>query len=515
MRLGIDFGTTRTVVSAVKNGSYPVVSFSWKNEIKDYIPSIAAVKDGNLYFGWSAADRLHQPEVRLLRSFKRLMGHFSPDDTVDLGPGITISMLDLVTRFLAHVKRMILKHGNLPVARGNPLEVMVATPANANSNQRYLTLEAFRSAGFHVLGAMNEPSAAVLEFLHHLSGSFGPKSPKRCLIIYDLGGGTFDTSVVAIADGKHDVLGYEGVATLGGDDFDEIILDMVLEQIRLPRNNLGPAATTRLLEECRERKEGLRYNTRTIMVDVGAVLDGKPPVVLETVQLYERCRPIIQQSLDAVQNLLSNNNLKEAGATRSIAAFYLVGGSVSYPPVARELRTLYKNKVKTSPCPQASTSVGLAIAADLQVQMRIRETVSRHFGVWREIGEDKVFDPIFPKDKRVDPDSGRLTVARRYRPLHNVGFLRYLECNFLGEAGEPEGDISIWQNIYFPYDPALADRKNLAGIPIERRVDLSSQEVVETYVYDADGIIRVEIENCTGGYGRSYRLQPERTTAGL
>jgi len=147
MRLGIDFGTTRTVVSAVKNGTYPVVTFSWKNEIKDYIPSIAAVQDGNLYFGWSAAERLHQPEVRLL-------------------------------------------------------------------------------------------------------------------------------------------------------------------------------------EECRERKEGLRYNTRNIMIDVGAVLVGKEPVVLETVQLYDRCRPIIEQSLNAVQNLLSNNDLSEAGTARSIASFYLVGGSV-------------------------------------------------------------------------------------------------------------------------------------------------------------------------------------------
>jgi len=513
MRLGIDFGTTRTVVSAVKNGSYPVVSFAWKNEMKDYIPSMAAVSDGKLYFGWSAADRLHRPEVRLLRSFKRLMGHFRPEDTVDLGGGITISMLDLLTRFLAYVKRMILKHGNLPVEKGSPLEVMVATPANANSNQRYLTLEAFRSAGFQVRGAMNESSAAVLEYLHNLSSSIGPKSPKRYVVVYDLGGGTFDTSVVAIADGRHDVLGYEGVAALGGDDFDEILLDMVLEQIGVPRDRLSPTETTRLLEECRERKEGLRSNTRNVMVDVGAVLAGKAPVVLETVELYERCRPIIRQSLNAVQNLLANNNLAEAGASRNIAAFYLVGGSVSFPPVARELRTLYKSKVKTSPYPQASTCMGLAIAADQRVQVRIRETVSRHFGVWREIGEDKVFDPIFSKDKGVDPDTGRLTVTRRYRPLHNIGFLRYLECSFLGKAGEPEGDISIWQNLYFPYDPVLADRKNLAGIPIERRHDLSSQEVRETYVYDAAGIIRVEIENCTGDYRRSYRLQPEGRTA--
>jgi hypothetical protein len=170
------------------------------------------------------------------------------------------------------------------------------------------------------------------------------------------------------------------------------------------------------------------------------------------------------------------------------------------------LKGLFKNKVKTSPSPHASTAIGLAIAADPQTQVRIRESVSRHFGVWREKGADKIFDPIFLKDQRVSPDSGRLQVSRYYQPMHNIGLLRYLECNFLGRSGEPEGDISIWKNIYFPYDPGLADRKNLGAIAIENRSDLSSQEIVETYEYDPAGIIRVEIENRTSGYHRTYRL---------
>jgi molecular chaperone DnaK (HSP70) len=508
MRLGIDFGTTRTVVAAERNGSYPVLPFSWKNEIKDYIPSLIAVKGGNLYFGWDAADRLRQPEVRALRSVKRLLGQLKPEDNLELAPGLSISMLDLLTRFLLHVKRMIVKHGNLPVGKKNKLEVMVATPANANSNQRYITLEAFRKAGFSVLGAMNEPSAAALEFLHYFLNHLGSKSPKRHVFVYDLGGGTFDISAITIADGKHDVIAYEGIAKLGGDDFDEIILDMVLEQIQVPRNNLDSSQMVRLLEECRERKEGIRKNTRNMVIDVGEVLDGRAPVVLDTARVYARCGPIIEQSLAAVQALLSKTGDDGAELTtgRSMGAIYLAGGSVSFPPVARVLKGLFKKKVKTSPHPQASTAIGLAIAADPQTQIQIRESVSRHFGVWREKGADKVFDPIFLKDQRVSPDSGRLQVTRCYQPRHNIGLLRYLECNFLGTSGEPEGDISIWKNIYFPYDPELADRKNLGTIDIENRPDLSSQEVVETYVYDPAGIIRVEIENHTSGYHRTYRL---------
>jgi molecular chaperone DnaK (HSP70) len=114
---------------------------------------------------------------------------------------------------------MVTQHGNLNIDRNTPLDVMVAVPANANSNQRFITLEAFRQAGFNVLGAMNEPSAAAVEFLHRYLKNLGPRSPKRYVLVYDLGGGTFDTSVIGIAGKGHDVIANEGIKQLGGDDF--------------------------------------------------------------------------------------------------------------------------------------------------------------------------------------------------------------------------------------------------------------------------------------------------------
>jgi len=138
----------------------------------------------------------------------------------------------------------------------------------------------------------------------------------------------------------------------------------------------------------------------------------------------------------------------------------------------------------------------------------VRESVSRYFGIWRERERDKIFDPVFSKKRPVDPETGRLTVVRRYRPLHNIGRLRYLECSALGGTGEPEGDITVWRDVYFPYDPGLADQKNLSGIPVTLCPELSSQDVVETYDYDPEGIVRVEIENRTAGYRRQFRLTP-------
>jgi molecular chaperone DnaK (HSP70) len=508
IRLGIDFGTTRTVVAAQDDGNYPVCTFSREGEVKEYIPTLAAVQAGILYFGWDAADRLNQPETYVLRSMKRMAGHLRPDDPVDLGPDFSITLLELVTLFLTHVRQTVLKQGTLPLRKKEALEVMVASPANANSNQRYITLEAFRRAGFTVLGAMNEPSAAAVEFLHRYLRNLGPRSPKRYVAVYDLGGGTFDTSVVGIAEQNHEVVGHEGIGRLGGDDFDEIILNLALEQTGLRPETLTPSDKARLLEECRERKEGLKANTKKMVVDPGAVFQDQKPVVLDTGQVYDQCEPLIERSLSTLRNLLRNiDDNQEDG--RSLAAVYLVGGSVSFPPVSRKLREAYPNKVKISALPYASTAIGLSIAADPKAAIKMRESVSRHFGIWRERGDDKIFDPVFLKDRQVDSNTSKLRATRTYNPVHNIGLLRYLECSSLGRADQPEGDIALWQDVYFPYDPKLRDRKDLPKIPVERDPGASSQEVTEVYEYTEEGIIQVEIENKTSGYKKLFTLGPK------
>ena len=508
IRLGIDFGTTRTVVAAQENGNYPVCTFSWEGEVKEYIPTLVAVKDGIMHIGWDAVDRLNQPDTHILRSMKRLAGQLRPEDPVDLGPDFSITLLEVVTLFLSHVRQMITKHGNISLKKKDALEVMVATPANANSNQRYITMEGFRRAGFTVLGAMNEPSAAAVEFLHLYWRDLGPRSPKRYVAVYDLGGGTFDTSVVAIADRSHDVLAHEGIGKLGGDDFDEIILNLALEQMGLPQERLTPNDRARLLEECRERKEGLKSNTKKMVVDLGTVLKDEKPVILDTGLVYERCRPLIERSLKTLQSLVEGID-QNPEQSQSLAAVYLVGGSISFPPVARKLREIYPCKVKVSPLPHASTAIGLSIAGDPKANIKVRESVSRHFGIWRERGKDKVFDPIFHQDRQVDSDTGLLRVTRTYNPVHNIGLLRYLECSSLGKGEESEGDIALWQDVFFPYDPRLQEREDLSKISIERHPEVSSQEITETYEYNEQGIIQVEIENKNSGYKKLFTLGPK------
>jgi hypothetical protein len=93
--------------------------------------------------------------------------------------------------------------------------------------------------------------------------------------------------------------------------------------------------------------------------------------------------------------------------------------------------------------------------------------------------------------------------------MHNIGLLRYLECSSLGKAEEPEGDIALWEDVYFPYDPKLRNRKDLSRISVEKYAGVCSEEVTEAYEYTEEGIIQVEIENKTSGYKKLFTLGPK------
>jgi hypothetical protein len=199
---------------------------------------------------------------------------------------------------------------------------------------------------------------------------------------------------------------------------------------------------------------------------------------------------------------------------RELGGVYLVGGATAFPLVGRLLRDRYKRKVLVAPQPHAATAVGLAMAADPRAGVLVREAVTRHFGVWREgeAGRDKVFDPILNKGFFPEGEASGIEIERSYRPVHAVGRLRFLECTELGADGQPHGDLTPWCDILFPYDPALAERSDLAKIPPEQRL-LGSEEIVERYRYGVDGSISIAIENRTRGYSRRYVLGQSGTFA--
>jgi molecular chaperone DnaK (HSP70) len=509
MRLGIDFGTTRTVVAGCVKGRYPVAQFETPRGYVDYLPGIAFAHGNDLEYGWESVTG--DNSGRTLRSIKRVVGQLRPDDPV---PGLEEQRvaLELVTDYLRYVRRMLVERSNLLLDAEEPLEAMVAVPANSNTGQRYLTVEAFNRAGFRVIGMLNEPTAAAIEFAHENLGGVGRRSPKRYVVVYDLGGGTFDTSAVSLVDRRFELLRTEGIGALGGDDFDEIILNLALEQARreggaIDASQVDLSLRSRLLELCREAKEGLGPSSRKLMVDLGQVLPEAATVVLDTNEVYEHCQPLIDRTIDLLDRVFASLNVFgiDVNNPRELGAIYLVGGATAFPPVGRALRKLHKRKIQMAPQPHAATAVGLAIAADPDSGVFIRESVTRNFGVWREgeAGREKVFDPILLKDTRA-PDDAPIVVERSYWPVHSIGHLRFVECTDLDERGQPAGDLTPWANLYFPYDPSLAQVEDLSQVPVRRGDSPVGGEIVETYTYAADGSLTITIQNRSHGYQRRF-----------
>jgi len=509
MLLGIDYGTTRTVVAAVDRGNYPVVSFQTESgDAQEWYPSLLAERGGELLYGPAAAARQNEPGWALLRSFKRRLAALGPESEVSIGRQ-KVGALDLLTQFLAQLRRDLAERSNLRLKTREKLAAMISVPANSNSNQRFMTIEAFRRAGFEVAGLINEPSAAGIEYAHRFLGDGAP-ARREHVVVYDLGGGTFDASVIDIAERRHEVVRSEGVARLGGDDFDQLLLDLALDRAGL--SGVPETARERLLEECREKKEGLHPNTRKLAIDLSIALEGAGEVVVSTADFYDRCQPLIERTVEVMEQAMRRSPGEAASDWRSVAAIYLVGGSSELPAVARLLRERYGRNVRKSPYPHASAAIGLAIAADAGAGYTLRERFTRHFGVWREAeaGREIAFDVLFEKDTPL-PANGQPTVtrARRYLPAHNLGHFRYLECGGLGAAGEPTGDLTPWDEIYFPFDPALEGEADLKGVPVAR-APLGEGVVEEIYSCDRNGIIAVEIVNHATGARRSYRLRGKR-----
>ncbi len=486
MKLGIDFGTTRIVVAAADRGNYPLVPFETADGVFEWFPPLIAINGDQRRFGWDAYAMQGEPGWTIIRSLKRYLEDAGPQTELDIG-GAIVPLSELLTGLVGGLRRALLDR----FGESEALEVVLGVPANANSNQRFLTVDAFRRAGFSVLGLLNEPSAASIEFGHR------QKITGR-LLVYDLGGGTCDVSVVEIAEGTHTVLASEGMPHLGGDDFDLVLAEMAMGDDALRKLELGELF--RLDEECRRQKEALHPNSRRIVVDLDVVKEGLGQVTVAVADFYDRCRPLLAESIEATAQL---------AAASYIEALYVTGGGSELPLVARAMREEFGRKVKRSEYTRSATAIGLAIQADAASGYTLREMFTRNFGVWREgdAGRRMIFDPIFPRGTRLPGASEPpLTVRRRYQPVHNVGDFRYLEASHVAEDAQPTGDITVWDEILFPFDPALADARSFDTVQVEHSFPASHQEIEEHYSCDAAGVVTVAIRNLTSHYGREFQL---------
>ena len=527
VRLGIDFGTTRTVVAACDRGNFPVVSFHTpRGETQEYFPSLIAEKGGELCFGFEAQEKRGQPGWSLCPSFKRWLS--SPEATpgfpVRVG-SLELPLVDVVSRYLEALRHALLTSSNLPLAQTRgPLEATVATPANAFSTQRLVTLEAFRRAGFSLLSMLNEPSAAGVEYAHRYRNTLNSRREK--VLVYDLGGGTFDVSLVDMQDRAHDVVTSRGLSRLGGDDFDDVLAELTLARAKLDPGALSAGSLIELRQHCRELKEAINPNTRKIHVELGRSLSaedrerlgiGEALVVVVPADAFDAaCTPLLERTLELVRLTLgghehTNGNPELAldeGAAKEIAGLYVVGGASALPAVARGLRAAYGRRVRRSPYPSAAIAIGLAIAADEASNYQLRDRFHHNLGVFREAqgGAQIGFDRIIGPDTAVPKPGGKpIELSRRYRATHNVGHFRFIECGWLDDSGHPSGDIKPFAEVLFPFDPELRGAADLSRVPISR-TPVEGPEIEERYSITEYGSVELTISDKTSGYQQNYKI---------
>jgi len=516
MRLGIDFGTTRIVAATVDRGNYPVVSFDVPDEsAPDWFPPLVAVKGDRRIYGWEAWAAQEEPGWTIVRSLKRALEGAGPQTQVEIGEQV-LPMRQLLCEMISALRDDLVSRSSLAPGKQEALEVMLGVPANANSNQRFLTVEAFREAGFRVLGLLNEPSAASIEFGHRDRSARQARATRERvrILVYDLGGGTFDASLVELDDREHTVIASEGISTLGGDDFDDALADLALDAAGVDaktRESLTQSEMFRLHEECREKKESLHPNTRNITLDLGRVRSHWEPVSVAASAFYERCRPMVEETLHAAGDLLAGPAAPGTSSESSsrVDALYVTGGGSELPLVARMLREVFGRRVRRSAYTRSATAIGLAIQADEQAGYVLRERFMRYFGVWREAdgGRSVAFDPLFAKGMVLPgPSDPPLTSSRSYSAVHNIGHFRYLECSHVAPNGLPDGDITLWDDIRFAFDPVLHNGLDLSRVPVTHVPPGGQQQVKELYACDATGVVSVTIANLSAGYDRHYRL---------
>jgi molecular chaperone DnaK (HSP70) len=531
-RLGIDFGTTNTVAMVHDRGMFSVVLHATKTRagtiVQEVYPSAILIEkaSGKRWFGVEADRRFGQVGPSsghiFIPSLKRHLRGYSEARRLAVGETAsggeragsaapqTLDLADLFTDFLKSLAESIRQFQTL--GSGEPLEAVITWPANANGAQRHVTRKCFRNAGFEVLDTLNEPTASAIELADCLTAGRGSgrKREPSAVAVFDLGGGTFDASIVWIDGNDFHVLASAGIGDLGGDDFDKVLLDLFLHRLQLPFEEIGALTRHALLRQARSQKETISAGVVKSLflnpTDFG--LQGRP-VSIPVGAFYDRIRPLIRPAIETLSRVIEAAAAKEPRVTAGPAlTLYLVGGSSKLPLVAEMVSEAFPTgHVILTDKPFTSVAMGAAICATERVSYR--DVFARHFGLirLRDHGRAEAFDTIFPAGTPI-PRKGEpaLEKVAWYHPRHNVGYLRYLECATVGSNGLPEGDIRAWSDILFPYDPEMPLTASLSRAEIVATDRFSSEAVCEVYRCDSDGVITVELRRPYRFDARTYEL---------
>lgn len=470
--VGIDLGTTNSLVAYMRDGQpVCVADISGKNTL---VPSVLNFDtEGGTLVGETAKDKLITDPQNTIYSVKRLMGKSYKDVSgfenyfgykiIDAPDEETLVKIRVGDRFYTPVElsSFILKElkTRIETALGQPISKAVITvPAYFNDSQRQATRDAGKLAGLDVLRIVNEPTAAALAY-----GLDRQTEAGETVAVFDLGGGTFDISILQIQDGVFEVLSTHGDTFLGGDDFDRVLIDFWLKQNNIPNelvfNDKEFGQAIRLAAEKAKKALSTEGSFELKIENYELKIDRSEFEMLISV--------LVERTIESCKKALADAKLK----TSDIQAVVMVGGSTRVPLVKERVAAFFGKPVFDNINPDEVVALGAAIQADVlagnQRDVLLIDITPLSLGIETVGG---LMDVIIPRNSKIP------TKAARQYTTSVDGQKNLKVAVFQGERDLVAHNRKLGEFVLRGIPPMPA------GLP---KIDIA-------FYLDADGILRVK-----------------------
>ncbi len=344
--IGIDLGTTNSCVSVMDGGECKVITNPEGNRTT---PSVVAYKNGERIVG-DAAKRMVVTNKNTVSSVKRLMG---TNEKVEL-EGKKYTPQEVSAMILQYLKGYAEDYLGEPVTKA-----VITVPAYFNDAQRQATKDAGKIAGLEVERIINEPTAAALAY------GIDKTDKDQTVLVYDLGGGTFDVSILELADGTFEVLSTNGDTALGGDDFDNAVVDWMVDLFK-KENGINIRNNTMAMQRFKDAAEKAKKDlsgmmqTQISLPFIAQSADMEPlhfEATLTRAKFNEMTKHLVDRTMEPVRNAL-----RDAGLTKNdIHQVLLVGGSTRIPAVQEAVKNVLGKEPNRSVNPDEVVAMGAAI----------------------------------------------------------------------------------------------------------------------------------------------------------